>query len=108
MHPDDWEIVRSKFVANKVGMVNMRLEECREVCKSRSDKAKRAADRKWADARSMRTQCSGDANASLEQCKSESESESDIKPPIAPPSKGGQRGRRTKRADLMDPNWSPF
>ena len=108
MQEDDWLAVRAKFHIEGDRMVNLRLEECRGVCKSRSDNAKRAALAKWQKKSECDRNADADATALPAQCQSESQSQSDIQPPIAPPSKGGSRLRREKFNKRNDPYWVPF
>jgi uncharacterized protein YdaU (DUF1376 family) len=124
MQDADWDAVRAKFaLVDSDRMVNARLEECRGICKSRSDNAKRAAAASWQKRAQSASNAGADAPADAEtdatamrphmreqSASNASHSHSQIPiPPKAPPSKGGQRlRRRDLDKAAADPNWIPF
>lgn len=109
MQDEDWDAVRGKFHLDGDRMVNLRLEECRGVCKSRSDNAKRAAVASWKKRGKSARNADADATALPAQSKSQSESQSETNPPKAPPRRGGDRlRRRDLERNWNDPNWVPF
>jgi len=124
MQDADWDAVRAKFaLVDSDRMVNARLEECRGICKSRSDNAKRAAAASWQKRAQSASNAGADAPADADadatamrphmreqSASNASHSHSQIPiPPKAPPSKGGQRlRRRDLDKAAADPNWIPF
>jgi uncharacterized protein YdaU (DUF1376 family) len=92
MQDEDWDAVRVKFAVDGDRMRNLRLEECRGVCKSRSDNAKRAAAASWekrahSDRNATAMQSQSDGNAS----QSHSHSHISQSPPTPPSRKVGRR-----------------